>query len=368
MYNYLIKPLLFSLQPETAHDFMRATCRVANVPMVSKALRPFFAVKDARLAVEVAGMSFANPIGLAAGFDKNVELVGVWDALGFGHIELGTVTAKPQPGNPRPRIFRLVRDKALINRMGFPSLGADTVGERLQKLRARLPVAARIGMNIGKSKVTEIDQAVEDYRYSFSKVHSYVDYVTVNVSSPNTPGLRQLQERSRLVELLRALQEINSEKKPIFVKVAPDLTFEAIEEVLGCCVETEMAGVIATNTTISREGIETRIDEAGGLSGKPLFLRSLDVVRFIGSRLQGKLALVGVGGIATSDDVLAMLAAGADMVQVYTGLVYGGPAFVKSLNLGLTAFMDLHGCATLKEAVEAWKTFHSEGLHPRAAV
>jgi len=368
MYNHLIKPLLFSLQPETAHDVMRAACRVVNMPLVAKALRPLFAVHDARLAVDVAGMKFANPIGLAAGFDKNVELVGLWDALGFGHIELGTVTAKPQPGNPRPRIFRLVRDSALINRMGFPSLGADAVGKRLENLKSRLPVTARIGMNIGKSKITELDHAVEDYRYSFAKVHSYVDYVTVNVSSPNTPGLRQLQERSRLVELLRSLQEINSGSKPIFVKVAPDLTFEAIDEVLECCAETKMAGVIATNTTLSREGIETRIDEAGGLSGKPLFHRSLDVVRFIGSRLQGKLALVGVGGISTPDDVFAMLAAGADMVQVYTGLVYGGPAFVKSLNLGLTTFMDSHGCVTLKESVEAWKAIHSKGLPRHAAV
>lgn len=368
MYNHLIKPLLFSLQPETAHDVMRAACRVVNVPIVAKALRPLFAVHDARLGVEVAGMKFANPIGLAAGFDKNVELLGLWDALGFGHIELGTVTAKPQLGTPRPRIFRLVRDSALINRMGFPSLGADAVRERLQSFRSSLSVTARIGMNIGKSKVTEIDHAVEDYRYSFAKIHRHVDYVTVNVSSPNTPGLRQLQERSRLVELLRSLQELNSDHKPIFVKVAPDLTFEAIDEVLECCIQTNMAGVIATNTTISREGIKTVIDEVGGLSGKPLFHRSLDAVRFIGSRLQGRLTLIGVGGISTPDDVFAMLAAGANMVQVYTGLVYGGPAFVKSLNLGLSTFMDSHGCATLKEAVEAWKSIHSEELPPSAAV
>jgi dihydroorotate dehydrogenase len=354
MYKLLIKPVLFSMQPENAHDFMRAACRPVNIPVVSRAMRSFFAIDDARLHVEVAGMRFSNPVGLAAGFDKNVEMLGLWNALGFGHIELGTVTAKAQPGNPRPRIFRLVEDAALINRMGFPSEGADVIAERLKRARASALVLPKIGMNIGKSKVTEIDQAVEDYAYSFKKVLPYVDYVTVNVSSPNTPGLRQLQERERLEGLLRALQSLNIERKPLFVKLAPDLTFEAIEEAIACCADTGVSGVIATNTTISREGIKTQINETGGLSGRPLFKRAIEVAKFIGARTRGKMAFIGVGGISSSQDVLSMMAAGADMVQVYTGLVYGGPGFVKELNQGLIKYMDQNKCESLKEAVGVW--------------
>ena len=209
-------------------------------------------------------------------------------------------------------------------------------------------------MNIGKSKVTEIDQAVDDYAYSFKKVLPYVDYVTVNVSSPNTPGLRQLQERERLEGLLRALQSINVERKPLFVKLAPDLTFEAIDEAIGCCADTGVSGVIATNTTINRDGIKTHINETGGLSGRPLFKRSIEVARFIGARTRDKMAFIGVGGISCAEDVLSMMAAGADMVQVYTGLVYGGPSFVKELNRGLINFMDQNKCESLKEAVKVW--------------
>jgi dihydroorotate dehydrogenase len=368
MYDYLLKPLLFSLDPETAHDLMRSVCRVVNWPALSQLVRSQFAVDDARLKVSVAGLSFDNPVGLAAGFDKNVELLGLWNAIGFGHIELGTVTSLAQPGNPRPRIFRLVNDKALINRMGFPSGGADEIEKRLKLIRGRFSSLPIIGMNIGKSKVTELEKAVDDYCCSFSRVHHYVDYITVNVSSPNTPGLRQLQERDRLLELLKALQKLNALRKPIFVKLAPDLTFEAIEEVLECCFDSGMAGVIATNTTIGRAGLTTRIDQAGGLSGRPLFNRSLEVVRFIGERLQGRMALIGVGGVSTSDDVLAMLAAGAELVQVYTGLVYGGPGFVKSLNLGLLSFMGQYECSSLQEAALVWKSLKSGNLHPRAAV
>jgi dihydroorotate dehydrogenase len=214
-------------------------------------------------------------------------------------------------------------------------------------------------MNIGKSKVTEIDDAIGDYLYSFSKLAPFVEYVTINVSSPNTPGLRQLQERDRLQALLSAVQAVNYERKPLFVKVAPDLTFEAIEEVLECCVATGVSGVIATNTTIGREGLRSSINESGGLSGVPLFKKSLEVVRFIGLRLKtpalSKLSLVGVGGISTATDVLSMLAAGAQMVQVYTGLVYQGPGFVKSLNLGLLECMQRYGCNSLQEAASVWQ-------------
>jgi dihydroorotate dehydrogenase len=363
MYRHLIRPIFFAMQPENAHDVMRAVGRVANVPVVSRALRGLYEVSDPRLAVEVAGIRFANPIGLAAGLDKNAELLGLWNGLGLGHIELGTVTAKPQPGNPKPRIFRLSDDAALINRMGFPSAGADLVEQRMQSIRNQGQALPPLGINIGKSKVAEIDDAVQDYLYSFTKLSPYVEYVTVNVSSPNTPGLRQLQERGRLEALLREIQGANHHKKPLFVKVAPDLPYEALEEVLECCVATGVAGVIATNTTLAREGLRTPTSEAGGLSGVPLFKKSLEMVRFIGTRLKSaqfsNLSLVAVGGISSAADVLAMLAAGAQMVQVYTGLVYQGPGFVKSLNSGLVSFMDRHGCNSLTEAALAWQ----EGQH-----
>ncbi len=350
MYKQLIRPLFFSVAPETAHDVMRSAAIVANVPFVSARLQSLFAVNDSRLRVDLAGLSFPNPVGLAAGLDKNAELLGLWNGLGFGHIELGTVTAHAQPGNPKPRIFRLVADSALINRMGFPSEGADHVEQRLRSLRSSFAGIAPIGINIGKSKATEIDDAINDYQYSFTKLSPLVDYVTVNVSSPNTPGLRQLQERERLTALLAALQSINSQKKPIFVKVAPDLTFSAVEEVLQCCYDTGMAGVIATNTTIGREGLRTSINETGGLSGEPLKAKSLEMVRFIGSKLDHRLALIGVGGIANADDVLAMLAAGASMVQIYTSLIYQGPGVVRQILSGLVAFMNQHGCQSLRDA------------------
>ncbi len=354
MYKQLVRPLFFSMPPETAHDLMRAAGTVANIPLISSALRSLFAVQDSRLRVELAGLSFPNPVGLAAGLDKNAELLGLWNGLGFGHSELGTVTAKAQPGNPKPRIFRLSADRALINRMGFPSEGADHVEQRLRSLRRVFAGIAPIGINIGKSKVTEIDDAIDDYQYSFSRLAPLVDYVTVNVSSPNTPGLRQLQERERLTGLLSALQAINHDRKPIFVKVAPDLTFTAVEEVLQCCFDTGMAGIIATNTTLSRDGLTTAIDEAGGLSGEPLKMKSLEMVRFIGARLDGRMALIGVGGISSSSDLLAMLAAGASMVQIYTTLIYSGPGVVREMLKGVIGFMDQHGCASLREAAEAY--------------
>jgi dihydroorotate dehydrogenase len=307
------------------------------------------------LVVSVAGLTFSNPVGLAAGLDKNAELLGLWSGLGFGHIELGTVTAQAQPGNPKPRIFRYRSDSALINRMGFPSEGADTVAIRLAAMKSSLKTLPPIGINIGKSKVTDIDRAIDDYLYSFKKLSALADYVTVNVSSPNTPGLRQLQERDRLSALLTALQEVNGDKKPIFVKVAPDLSFSAIDELIECCDVTGVSGLIATNTTLSREGLSVATDEAGGLSGVPLRQKSLEVVTFIGSRLKGRMSLIGVGGISDYGQVLDMLAAGASAVQLYTALIYEGPGIVTAISRGLTKFMDDNRCDSLNEAIEAWK-------------
>jgi len=354
MYKQLVRPFFFSMQPETAHDLMRVVGRVAEVPGISSMLGSLFHVNDPRLEVHLAGLRFDNPVGLAAGLDKNAELIGLWRGLGFGHIEVGTVTARSQPGNPKPRIFRLAGDEALINRMGFPSEGADALQRRLQIIRSRYAQLPPLGANIGKSRVTEIDGAIDDYLYSFTRLAPLVDYLTVNVSSPNTPGLRQLQERDRLSALLRALQAANEGHKPIFVKVAPDLSFSAIEEVLQCCVEAGMSGIIATNTTIERTGLRTATSESGGLSGAPLRARALEVVRFISSQTRGKLALIGVGGIASCADTLNMLAAGAAMVQLYTGLIYEGPSLARSIQRGLSCFMDQNQCASLEEAVRVW--------------
>jgi dihydroorotate dehydrogenase len=355
MYKSLVRPFFFSMQPETAHDVMRAVSRCANFSGVSDLVRRYHVVSDPRLTVSVAGLSFSNPIGLAAGLDKNAELLGLWSGLGFGHIELGTVTAQAQPGNPKPRIFRYRHDSALINRMGFPSEGADAVAIRLSAMRNRLKALPPIGINIGKSKVTDIDRAIDDYLYSFKKLAVLADYVTVNVSSPNTPGLRQLQERDRLSALLKALQEVNADKKPIFVKVAPDLSFSAIEDLIDCCDASGVAGLIATNTTLSRDGLSVITEEVGGLSGVPLRQKALEVVGFIGSRLKGRMELIGAGGISDYTHVLDMLAAGASAVQLYTALIYEGPGVVKAITRDLSNFMDENRCASLTEAVGAWK-------------
>ena len=342
------------MDPETAHDVMRSVGRIANIPFVSGCLKSLFDVVDPRLHVTVAGISFPNPVGLAAGLDKSVELVGLCAGLGFGHLELGTITGQPQPGNPRPRIFRIAEERALINRMGFPSEGADTAERRLRAVRARFKTLPPIGTNIGKSKAVELDQAIEDYRYSFERLAPLADYVTVNVSSPNTQGLRQLQERDRLTALLEALKSANTHRRPIFVKVAPDLEFGALEEVVDVCGQSAVAGIIATNTTISRDSLTSRIQEAGGLSGAPLQKKSLKIVEFLARRIAGRMALIGVGGVSSGGDVLAMLGAGASMAQVYTGLIYEGPGLVRTINQQLISFMDTHGCQSLQEAAQAW--------------
>jgi dihydroorotate dehydrogenase len=354
MYKTLLKPLFFSMDPEGAHDLMRFGARFANNPIVSGALKRCYEVVDPRLRVTVAGISFPNPVGLAAGLDKNVELVGLCAGLGFGHLELGTITAQAQPGNPKPRIFRIPDEKALINRMGFPSEGADRAEERLKDIRRRFKTLPPLGINIGKSKVVEIDHAIDDYRYSFERLAPLADYVTVNVSSPNTQGLRQLQERDRLTALLQALDAANVHRRPIFVKVAPDLELSALEEVVDVCAQCSVAGIIATNTTISRDTLVSRMEEAGGLSGAPLREKSLKVVRFLGQQIAGRMALIGVGGVSTGGDVLAMLAAGASMVQVYTGLVYEGPGIASSINQDLISFMDAYGCQSLQDAATEW--------------
>jgi dihydroorotate dehydrogenase len=279
----------------------------------------------------VAGISFPNRIGMAAGFDKDAKLVRQLHALGFGHVEIGTVTAQAQPGNPRPRLFRIPEHRALINRMGFNNEGADTVAARLAALRAsgaKLPV---IGVNIGKTKVVELRDAAADYRYSAEKLAPYADYLAVNVSSPNTPGLRELQQIASLRPILEAVVE-HSGEKPVFVKIAPDVSNEEAIEIAQLSEELGLAGVIATNTTISRDGIESQIaKEPGGLSGPVLAERSKELLRVLRNKLPKEMAIISVGGIETAADVNERLELGADLVQGYTGFVYFGPFWAKSL-------------------------------------
>ncbi len=302
--------------------------------------------------IERFGLKFTNPLGVAAGFDKNGVVVNQLASLGFGFVEVGTVTYEPQTGNPKPRLFRLSNDNALINRLGFNNDGAAVIAERLKKLEARCIV----GINIGKNKDVGNDQAAENYLKSFDLVHPSADYVAVNISSPNTPKLRELQKAESLAELLDVLQTRNKElgTKPLLVKIAPDLTDGEIEAIVDIALRHEMSGIIATNTTISRDGLKTRdVDRigAGGLSGRPLTKRSTEVISKIYKYSKGKLAIIGVGGIFTAVDAFEKIAAGASLIQAYTGFIYGGPSFPHDVNTGLAAILKERGFGSLDEAV-----------------
>lgn len=326
-----IRKLLFTQDSEAIHHSALKLAALAEFPLFRHALELLFLVRHESLQRQCAGLTFANPIGLAAGFDKNAQAIDFFSALGFGHLELGTVTAKPQSGNPKPRIFRLPDDSALINRMGFPSEGAEAVSQRLAA-RVRRKGDSIIGINIGKTKVVPIDDAASDYCASFSLLAPYADYVTLNVSSPNTPELRKLQEPERLRALFGAIHAINQRGLPLFVKIAPDLSDLELDEVLEVALSSRASGIIATNTTFSRDGLRTQTSEAGGLSGAPLTLKSRNIVAKLVGRLNGALPVIGVGGIMSADDAKRMLDAGAKLVQVYTGLVYQGPSFISNIN------------------------------------
>lgn len=333
MYS-LIRRFLFLLPAERAHHFTFAFLRlVMRLPLAKTLCKRLFVVEDPRLEREYWGIRFRNPIGLAAGFDKNALLVDLWEYFGFGFVEIGTVTPRPQAGNPRPRLFRLVRDRAIINRMGFNNDGVDAIVERLKKRKSNIV----IGGNIGKNKTTPNERAVEDYVICFEKLFDYVDYFVVNVSSPNTPNLRALQEKEPLKQLLAELQQRNQAKphpKPILLKIAPDLTEEQLKDVIEIVKQTGIAGIIATNTTISREGLFTpkEIVEAigaGGLSGAPLQERSREVLQLLRKYAGNDFPIVSVGGLMEAEEVCRRLRSGADLVQLYTGFVYAGPALVK---------------------------------------
>lgn len=333
MYKLFIRPILFCFDPEKIHYFTFSALRFINkIPIVSSIYNSMYQVEDKRLEREVFGLKFKNPVGLAAGFDKDAKLYKELSNLGFGFIEIGTLTPKGQEGNPKKRLFRLKEDGGIINRMGFNNGGVLEAVERLKKNNGQV----LIGGNIGKNKVTPNEEATNDYVICFEALYDYVDYFVVNVSSPNTPGLRELQDREPLTKLLQTLQDLNKTKpkqKPILLKIAPDLTDDQLLDIIGIVNDTKIAGVIATNTTISRDGLTSENkSEVGGLSGKPLTKRSTEVIKFLSEKSNKSFPIIGVGGIHTADDAIEKLNAGASLVQLYTGFIYEGPQLIKDIN------------------------------------
>lgn len=337
----LLRSLLFLLPAETAHHFAFFAIRLSHkIPGIQSYIRSKYKIDTPHLRRTVFGIDFPNPIGLAAGFDKDAKAFKELGNFGFGFIEIGTLTPLPQAGNPKPRLFRLPKDQALINRMGFNNGGVDAAVERLKKRNRGLI----IGGNIGKNKNTPNEKAHEDYRINFEKLYPVVDYFVVNVSSPNTPNLRALQEKEPLTHLLQLLQTLNESKpiaKPILLKIAPDLTDGQLDDIVDIVTTTNIAGIVATNTTISRGGLQTTASElekigAGGLSGAPVKQRATEVIRYLSNRANGAIPIIAVGGVRTAADAQEKLDAGASLVQVYTGFVYEGPGMVKRILTGLS--------------------------------
>ena len=336
MYKRVIRPVLFLVDPERIHHFifglLNVLCRVPGMRILLKTLYHY---EDPVLERTVAGLRFSNPVGLAAGFDKDARLIDELGYFGFGFIEIGTLTPLPQEGNPRPRLFRLITDHALINRMGFNNEGVIAAVDRLKKRKSNVLV----GGNIGKNKSTPNEKAADDYSYCFEALYPFVDYFVVNVSSPNTPGLRALQDREPLKALLlqvKALSQARPLAKPIFLKISPDLNVQQLDDVIEILTETGTDGVIATNTTVSREGLHTPATEieavgSGGLSGRPLTTKSNEVVKYLRRQLPPGFPIIGVGGIMSEHDALERIRAGADLIQIYTGFIYEGPMFVRRL-------------------------------------
>lgn len=334
MYKIIARPLLFKLQPETAHSVIFRSLKTLQAIPGGLALTKLFC-KIPQKPVEVFGLTFPNPVGLAAGLDKDADAFDILGAMGFGFIEIGTVTPKAQSGNPKPRLFRLVKDKALINRMGFNNLGVEQTVKMLKKKRTKVI----IGGNIGKNKITANEDAVTDYIACFEALYPYVDYFVVNVSSPNTPNLRELQDKEPLTHLLNSLQKLNNSKpksKPVLLKIAPDLTDSQLDDIVDIVNETKIAGLVATNTTICRTNLtysDADIEAIGngGLSGKPLKNRSTEVIRYLYQKSNGTIPIIGVGGIMSAEDAKEKLDAGATLVQLYSGFIYEGPGLIKDI-------------------------------------
>lgn len=370
IYQALIRPFFFDLldaDPEWLHySTIRSLSWLANnnhrppASWIAKWLQNSLSVTDKRLEQTLFGLHFPNPVGLAAGFDKDGVATSIWSNFGFGFAEVGTVTFVAQPGNPRPRLFRLPLDKAALNRMGFNNSGAAAMAARLAACKQQFPPAIPIGINLGKSKVTPLEAAAEDYLNSFRLLKELADYFVVNVSSPNTPGLRSLQDAIMLSSILAALQTENKSQKPIFVKIAPDLEWEAIADIISLAQTYQLAGIIATNTTIRRDGLKTQViaktgkspqEEAGGISGMPVRDRATEIIRFIWQQTQGKIPIIGVGGIFTPEDAWEKITAGACLVQVYTGWIYSGPLMIRGILEGLLAKLEQTGLNSISQAV-----------------
>jgi dihydroorotate dehydrogenase len=328
LYTRIVRPILFSIDPERAHHLAIGLLRRAS--HVNLTLRLLQRFQPTAKPKTLFGVTFPNPIGLAAGFDKNGVALPALAALGFGFIEIGTVTAKSQPGNPKPRIFRYSKEQALINRLGFNNDGADIVANRLRRWResGRWPTVP-VGINIGKSKATPLDQAPADYLHSFRRLRKFADYIVLNVSSPNTPGLRSLQEREALTSLLRAVWEENRDGKPVLVKISPDLSAGELEEIIATCEENQIAGIIATNTTLDHSPISSARDQSGGLSGAPLRQKSTALVRSITA--SSAIPVIGCGGIFDAESAREKIEAGAELLQVYTGFIYRGPGLLREI-------------------------------------
>ena len=335
MYKLLLKPLFFLFDPELVHHTVFKLIKLSNkIPGISNIIRSIFVLKDKRLERHLFGLTFPNPVGLAAGFDKDAKLYHELSNFGFGFIEIGTLTPKPQDGNPKKRMFRLTKDKGLINRLGFNNEGVESAINRLKKNKGVL-----IGGNIGKNKTTPNKNAVKDYVYCFNMLFDYVDYFVVNVSSPNTPNLRELQDRCNLEKLLSTLSNLNQTKvqpKPILLKIAPDLNEKQLLDVIEIVTNQNIDGVIATNTTLSRENLKSfKKNETGGLSGVPLKDKSTDVIKFLHKKSKNAFPIIGVGGVHEPEDAIEKLDAGASLVQMYTGFIYEGPGIVKRINKAL---------------------------------
>jgi dihydroorotate dehydrogenase len=359
-YRHLVRPVLFAYESETIHDrTLWALGRISRAPFGIDFLDSIYGMPH--LPTDLFGLRFPNPVGLAAGMDKRAQAVPAWAALGFGFTELGGVTAEGQPGNPQPRMFRAIPDEAIVNRLGFNNPGAEAVAAQLNRWKqsGRWP-SHPVGMNLGKSKNTPLTEAPADYAKSFRLLRNDADFFVINVSSPNTPNLRQLQDREALDEILAAVQLINLDgagaRKPILVKVAPDLSFTALDEILELVAPRQLAGIVATNTTITRPVSTSSqtaaiYSETGGLSGRPLRERSTEVVRHLYVQSQGKVPIIGVGGIFDAQDAWQKITAGASLVQVYTGMIYGGPNIGREITQGLTQLLELNGFTSLAQAV-----------------
>ena len=335
MYKKIILPVLFLFDPEKVHNFTFLLFKIfLNIPFVGFLVQKIYSVDNEKLSKKLFGIEFKNPVGLAAGFDKNAKLYNELSRFGFGFIEIGTVTPIAQAGNPKKRLFRLTNDQGIINRMGFNNDGMHKIANRLKKNKNIL-----IGGNIGKNKATPNDKAVNDYLLCFNYLFDYVDYFVVNVSSPNTPNLRELQNTNFLRVILDSLNKENLKKsktKPILIKISPDLSKENLLEIVDLAISLKIDGIIATNTTINRDNLTSKnINESGGLSGKPLANKSNEVIRFISDKSNGKIPIIGVGGIHSAKDAIDKIKAGADLVQIYTGFIYEGPSLIKSINKAL---------------------------------